>query len=209
VRELLSNFISLWKDVFPQNCEPTTEDISKMYGLVNRAIQDHVTEEFGQKIWEIIKIEAGVDVEYFMSSEVYDDKVTYDLAIAASKILNMGLDTLLHTLGKYWSTRTAVESYGSLMKSTGSNLAEFLVNLPNLHSHVKMIYPQLKPPTFKVLDVSENGLTLHYYTSRPGLQKFLEGVVIGLGEVYETPCRIEFVLGKNDVNDPDVFRVSW
>ena len=48
-----------------------------MYGIVNKAIQDLVTETFGEDKWEAIKEKSTVDVEFFLSNEPYDDDITY------------------------------------------------------------------------------------------------------------------------------------
>ena len=47
-----------------------------MYGLVNRALEDMISEVHGPETWEHIKGKAGVDVEMFISTEGYPDEVT-------------------------------------------------------------------------------------------------------------------------------------
>jgi hypothetical protein len=36
-----------------------------MYGIVNKAIQELVTENFGADKWEAVKEKSGIDVDYF------------------------------------------------------------------------------------------------------------------------------------------------
>ena len=180
-----------------------------MYGLVNRAMQNLVTEKFGEDVWDSIREAAHVEVEIFSSNEQYADDVTYALVGAASRILDIPVPLLLEEFGKYWVTRTAVESYGSLMGATGSSVKEFLLNLPNLHSHVKMIFPHLKPPVFAVSDVTEQSLLLHYHTFRVGLRTFLIGIVHGLGQLYGTPVTVTSVVEKGAASGHDIFLVEW
>lgn len=59
-----------------------------MYGIVNKAIEDLVKVNFGEDKWDAIKEKSGVDVDFFISNEPYDDEITYKLAGAASEILN-------------------------------------------------------------------------------------------------------------------------
>ena len=40
-----------------------------MYGIVNKAIESLVIENFGIEKWNIIKETSGVDVDFFMSNE--------------------------------------------------------------------------------------------------------------------------------------------
>jgi hypothetical protein len=180
-----------------------------MYGLVNRAMQNLVTERFGESVWEEIRHAANVEVEIFSSNEQYADDVTYALVGAASRILAVPVPVLLEEFGKYWVTRTAVESYGSLMGSTGGSVKEFLLNLPNLHSHVKMIFPNLRPPTFVVTDVTEQSLLLHYHTFRVGLRTFVVGLLHGLGQLYGTPVTVTSVAEKLADTGHDIFLVEW
>jgi hypothetical protein len=55
-----------------------------MYGIVNKAIEELVKENFGEEKWELIKIRSGVDVEFFISNEPYDDAITYQLLLEST-----------------------------------------------------------------------------------------------------------------------------
>lgn len=180
-----------------------------MYGLVNRAMQNLVTERFGEDTWEDIRRAANVEVEIFSSNEQYADDVTYALVGAASNRLGVPVPALLEEFGKFWVTRTAVESYGSLMGSTGTSVKEFLLNLPNLHTHVKMIFPKLRPPTFEVTDIKEQSLVLHYHTFRVGLRTFVVGLLHGLGQLYGTPVTVTSLAEKRADSEHDIFLVEW
>lgn len=180
-----------------------------MYGLVNRAMQNLVQERFGEEAWNRIRENAGVDIEVFSSNEKYDDKITYSLVSSASLVLNLPVDVLLVEFGKYWVTKTAVSSYGPLMSNTGSSVREFLINLPHLHNHVKMIFPDLRPPTFQVSNLEETSLWLHYRTFRVGLGKFVEGLVLGLGELYSTSVKVRQIERSLTGVDHEVYLVEW
>ena len=78
-----------------------------MYGMVNRAIEEMVVKNHGEKIWEDIKQKAGVDVEVFVSSEGYSDDVTYGLVGAASEVLQIPAEQILEAFGVYWVMETA------------------------------------------------------------------------------------------------------
>ena len=54
-----------------------------MYGLVNKAVQGLIIENYGEETWDKIKMRANVDVEMFISNESYSDSMTYDLLVAA------------------------------------------------------------------------------------------------------------------------------
>lgn len=180
-----------------------------MYGLVNKAVEELVVTNFGEDKWEAIKLKAGVDVDAFISNEGYPDEVTYALVGAASEILGIPAEQILIAFGEHWVLKTAAHSYGPMMKSGGKSLKEFLVNLPNFHTRVAMIFPNLQPPRFECSDITENSLKLHYFTHRPGLTTFVIGLVQGLGKLYNTPATAVATATKAAGADHDVFEVKW
>jgi len=140
-----------------------------MYGIVNKAVKGLITEQFGEKTWQNVKSRSGIMIDDFLSNEAYDDSVTYKLAGAAAEELGITVDQVLHAFGEYWILKTGMEHYGSLMEAGGNNLKEFLENLPNFHSRVMLMFPDLTPPEFRTSDAGENDIKIHYYSDRPGL----------------------------------------
>lgn len=181
-----------------------------MYGLVNKAIEQMVCRTHGISIWEQIKAEAGVDVAGFVSNEPYPDEVTYRLVAAASTTLDAPAEEILKAFGEHWVLHTALESYGPMMRATGKNLRDFLLRLPHLHTRVELIYPELQPPQFACHEIGETELDLHYWTTRPpGLEPFVEGLIHGLGKMFDTPVCVELRQQRDEQNDYSVFNVSW
>lgn len=180
-----------------------------MYGLVNKAIEELVVSNFGDEKWELIRSNAGIDVDVFISNESYPDELTYKLVAAAVEVLEIPAEDILIAFGEHWVLKTAAKSYGPMMKSGGNSLKEFLVNLPNFHTRVAMIYPDLEPPRFQCTDVTDTGLHLHYHSHRPGLTSFVTGLIQGLGKLYETSCTSTILERKDQGADHDIFEVTW
>jgi hypothetical protein len=180
-----------------------------MYGMVNRGIEQMVVLHHGVEMWERIKKEAGVDVEMFISNEAYADEMTFQLVGAASSVLNVPVDALLRAFGEHWVLRTAEEGYGGLMRAGGSSLVDFLLNLPNFHTRVVMMFPNLQPPRFECTEVTPNSLHLHYRTHRSGLTEFVVGLVQGLGKRFGTEATATVLASKANGADHDVFLVEW
>lgn len=180
-----------------------------MYGIVNKAIEDLVKENFGEDKWDAIKERSGVDVDFFISNEPYDDDITYKLAGAVSEEMNITVGAVLEAFGEWWVLRTSKEKYGGLMEAGGNGLREFLVNLPVFHNRVMLIYPKLTPPEFKVSDATENSINVHYFSKRVGLQDFVRGLLSGLGKMYNTPAIVELIQSRDDGFDHEIFKVSW
>ena len=164
-----------------------------MHGVVNQAIEGLISQRFGTEAWEEIRIASQCADTTFYNNHNYSDTVTYALVVNASKILDMDIQTLLFEFGKYWVLTIAAEKYAALLHSAGKGLREFLVNLPNFHSRVMLYYPEITPPEFKVLEVSDTTLELHYFSKRPGLHPFVSGILEGLSTFFETPATIELM----------------
>jgi len=121
----------------------------------------------------------------------------------------MPLSNVLNAFGEYWVLKTGKEKYGDLLASGGSHLKEFLVNLPNFHSRVMLMYPNLTPPSFKVEEVKDRSLHLHYISHRPGLKDFVVGLIQGLGKMYDTPVKSELLSDRDEGDDHEIFLVEW
>ena len=180
-----------------------------MYGIINKSIEELVVEKFGEEKWELIKTRSGIEVDYFISNEPYDDKITYLLAGAISEEMNVPLDQVLFLFGEWWILKTSIEKYGSLMKAGGSNLKMFLSNLPQFHNHIMLMYPKLTPPEFKVSGIEENSINIHYFSKREGLKDFVHGLLSGLGKLHETDVDITLLESRDAGDNHEVFKVSW
>lgn len=180
-----------------------------MYGMVNKAVEDMVCRNFGALTWKLIKRQAGIDIEVFLSNEPYPDEVTYRLVAAASEILRTPAADILEAFGRHWVLHTAQEGYGALLRAAGKSLPEFLLNLPNFHGRVAMIFPELRPPRFECSEVTACSLKLHYFTHRQGLESFVVGLVHGLGKMYKTPVTVDLATARSRGADHDIFDVAW
>lgn len=180
-----------------------------MYGMVNRAIEDLVTERLGPEAWERVCARAGVKTPVFVSSESYPDELTPRLAAAAAEEMNVPVDAVLRRFGVHWILRTAAEGYGELMDAGGGTLGEFLDHLPTFHTRVLLAFPDLKPPEFTVTERGEDRLRLRYESCRDGLQPFVEGLLEGLGQRFGVDVLTEHVVRRSDGASHDEFVVSW
>lgn len=180
-----------------------------MYGMVNNAIKDLILAEHGDQAWRLVKDRAEVEDEIFLSNEPYPDATTYRLIQAASSVLEIPAEVVLHRFGMWWVLKTGREGYGHLMQSGGKNLPEFLRNLPNFHTRIMMMFPDLKPPEFECEETEPGALRLHYRSSRKGLAPFVGGLLHGLGEMFKTPVVVTHERSVESGADHDVFLISW
>lgn len=180
-----------------------------MYGMVNKAVEDMVCLHFGERTWQHVKSQAGVHDELFITNEQYDDAVTYNLVGAASDVLAMDASRVLRAFGEHWVLKTAQESYGVLMDGGGETMREFLLNLPNFHTRVALLFPNLCPPRFACSNVTAHSLWLHYHSSRQGLAPFVEGLLAGLAKRFAEAPEVQHVQRRADGADHDIFALQW
>ena len=181
-----------------------------MYGMVNKAVEEMVCAAHGEPMWEKVKERAGVDVDVFISNEAYPDEMTRKLVEATSELTGTPPAQVLEAFGEHWVLKTARDGYGELLDTAGKNLREFLMNLPDFHARVSMIFPELQPPGFKVSDVTDRSVRLHYFTRRDGLTPFVIGLLKGLGKMFGTPVRSVTLTSSRDQGaDHDIFQIEW
>ncbi len=180
-----------------------------MYGIVNKAIEDLVKENFGEEKWDAIKERSGVDIDFFLSNEPYDDSVTYKLAQAAAEETGMTLESVLMAFGEWWVLRTSREKYGSLLQAGGSTMPQFLRNLPVFHNRIVLIYPKLTPPDFSTSNETETSIDIHYKSAREGLQPFVRGLLFGIAKLYEQQVTVDLLQSRTTGASHEIFRVQW
>jgi hypothetical protein len=179
-----------------------------MYGMVNKAIEGLITEQFGEDIWEQIVVLSGIEEDSFISLDPYPDSVTYDLVGAASKILDLPAEGLLQAFGTYWTKYVGREGYTEIMELEDKPLGEFLVQLNEMHTRVAMTFPELDPPSFEIDILKDGEFDVHYRSNREGLAAMTLGLLEGILELMELKGTVAWKTRKGDDADHDVFRVQ-
>ncbi|MEO0651297.1 MAG: heme NO-binding domain-containing protein [Planctomycetota bacterium] len=162
-----------------------------MYGLVNRAIEGLVLQQFGADAWRKICERAGVNQAQFVAMQAYDDAITYALVGAASEELGLAPETILETFGEYWTTYTIEEGYGEMLDLMGDSLEEFLDNLDSMHARVGGAMPELIAPSFEREELDDGTSVLHYRSERDGLAPMVVGLLRGIAKRFETELEVE------------------
>lgn len=177
-----------------------------MYGLINEAMRRHVVETAGPAAWSTIAARAETG-QTFAALHYYDDSVTYALVAAASDVLGTPAEDLLRGFGHYWSTRVGPENYSDILGATGTDMSSVLRNLDEMHARLQTLYPELRPPSFDVVDVAGGDLDVHYRSERVGLAPFVVGLLEGLGDLYGTPAVVTHDAAASEGSDHEVFHV--
>ena len=87
------------------------------------------------------------------------------------------MEDILERFGAHFFETIKKSGHSSLLRTLGCDLYGFLVNLDSLHDHLSFTYTQMKAPSFRCEKTPPNGLRLHYYSSRRGLEAIVIGIV--------------------------------
>jgi len=180
-----------------------------MYGIVNKAIEEMVSERFGEETWRRICLRAGAGEDGFLSHFPYPDDITYALVGAVCEETGLDSSKVLEAFGRYWVLETGRKHYGGLLEAGGHSLTDFLLNLPNFHVRICLIYPELQPPEFLVEALGPTKIHLKYFSQRPGLTHFVVGLLYGIAELFNTQATVECLRLKENPDDCDEFLICW
>jgi len=164
-----------------------------MYGLINSSLQSMIRDKFGEEQWQAVLKESGVPEDSFLTMRSYDDKITYDLAGAASAVLGAPVETCLELFGEYWVLETASKSYGPLLDAAGNNMVDFLNNMNGLHDRITGTFLNYVPPSFRVDETDDGRYLIHYESEREGLTPFVVGLLKGLATRFESDLEIHSI----------------
>jgi hypothetical protein len=179
-----------------------------MYGLVNKAIEDLVRNHHGDATWDRIRREAAVDVEVFVSNQAYPDDITYRLIGSASSILDVPAEAILESFGEYWMLFTARTGYGDLLEQSGNDWKDFILNLPNFHTRLGLIFPELQPPVFDCAAAEGDAVRVDYNSRRTGLAPMVVGLLKGIGRLYSTELAVQQIASRAEGESCDSFLVQ-
>ena len=172
-----------------------------MYGLVNNAVKDCISANYGAGVWATILEQAGYSELVFANMESYPDEVTYDLVGAASSVLEVDAGDLLNVFGRFWVMSTAREHYKKTLDFAGSEK-----NLDRMHEQVAPTFKNLRQPSFTTEILEHGSLHVHYESFRDGLAQFVVGLLEGLALYFEVRISIEQIAFKG-ADDHDIFHV--
>jgi Haem-NO-binding len=177
-----------------------------MYGVIYIAIKEYAETAFGAEKWEAIVAESGVNVDFTLSEQPFNDNISYSLATAISHVNGVPLQTVLYNLGVQ-VIRTTNAKFKPIMSSRGETLRDYLLNLPNFHNRISLIYPELMAPEFRLSDLEEKSLMFYYRKKREGMTEYFRGYLNALAEVFNEDVTIVPVLTENSTEE--AYKITW
>lgn len=151
-----------------------------MKGIIFNLVEDAVTAQHGEAVWDRLLLDAGVDGGYTSLGD-YPDAELFALVAAASAALEAPPEAVLRTLG-----HSAVLGLAGMYPhffTPHTTTADFVVTLNDvIHPEVRKIHRNATPPEFG-FERGPEGLRVEYRSHR-GLCALAEGMIGGAATYY-------------------------
>lgn len=163
-----------------------------MKGILLNAVEEAVTREWGEEMWDDLLIDSGLDGAYTALGN-YADVEFVALAHAAADRLHSPVDDVLRTLGRL-TFEPLLSRYAGL-PTTAKSLRDFLPNVNEvIHPQVLKLYPGASVPRFALRDNGDD-LELDYLSVRD-MCTLAEGLVLGAADHYGEAVVVDQLLCK-------------
>lgn len=159
-----------------------------MHGLINKAVQTFLRDNYGAALWRHVVQEAGLDPNGFEAMMHYDDDVTERVLQAAMGALDKPRVVLLEDIGAYLAR---VEPLRRLLRFGGADYWEFLASLDELPGRTRMALPDLEVPRLSVNAANGGRFTFEVEGPLPGISAVMAGLLRAMADDYGALALIE------------------
>ncbi|KEO52881.1 heme NO-binding domain-containing protein [Thioclava pacifica] len=159
-----------------------------MLGLINRSIQNFLTDTHGAEVWHHVASRLGLPPAGFEPMLQYDDAQTLSLIEAACTELGRSCTDLLEDLGTYLATREPVRR---LLRYGGCDYTDFLNTLEDLHDRARMALADLDLPELSLSTSGAGEYRLMVVGNLSGWATVFAGILRAMADDYGVLALIE------------------
>ena len=159
-----------------------------MKGIVFNLLEEVVSTEHGEDVWDLLIERAELDGAY-TSLGNYDDAELYALVGAASDALDVPADDVVRWFGRQTMPLFA-QRYPALFAGHTSSRSFVLGVNDIVHPEVQKLYPGAGTPMFRFDTSSPETLVMEYRSERQ-LCAFAEGLLHGAADHFGEQLTIE------------------
>ncbi|MEO5339988.1 MAG: heme NO-binding domain-containing protein [Magnetococcus sp. MYC-9] len=162
-----------------------------MHGIIFLALEDFLEARCGEGAWSQAMREANLVEQRFAPDCFYPDEGATDLFRASAKVLHLSLAQTLEALGRHMSSDliSLGRSMG-LVREAWTTL-DLLEHLPKeILAAFGNASAGMKPPDIRTYRLKYAEVAVAYVSERK-LCPLLKGIVLGMGEFFNEPIRIE------------------
>jgi len=186
-----------------------------MHGLINKALQNFISDAFGPPAWREVSQRSGIlqllGPDGFEAMQNYDDRLTDALLESAVVILRRPRESLLEDLGTYLVSNEKMDPLRRLLRFGGVSFTDFLYSLDDLQGRSHLAVPDLALPDFALSDLGPHHYTLACRDGAPGFGHVMVGILRAMADDYGALAVLEHHGGDGgavetisiEVHDPD------
>ena len=117
-----------------------------MHGLINRGIQNFVTDSYGRQSWVDVALAAQLGFIDFEGMLKYKEQLSPRIVDAMCKVLARPRGDLMEDLGTYLVSHPSLEAVRRLLRFGGVDFEDFLHSLDDLPDRARLALPDLILP---------------------------------------------------------------
>uniref|UniRef100_A0A5K4F3C1 guanylate cyclase n=1 Tax=Schistosoma mansoni TaxID=6183 RepID=A0A5K4F3C1_SCHMA len=165
-----------------------------MYGLIVIGIQNYVESVYGENVWLRILEKSNTGLLTFQTHNIYSDTVPERLFLAFSNETGETIENVTYETGLSFAKFISDYGYGNLLRVQGRDFISFLHNLDNLHEYLRLSYPDIQPPSFSVMQITNDCIRLKYSSRRNGYTHYVRGQLMTLAKrLYNLDIKVIFI----------------
>jgi len=158
-------------------------------GVVINCIEELVTTQFGQRKWQEVLNEAGLDpARVFLAITDVAEDDTMRLIQAVGKTLNLSLQQVADAFGDYWVNVYAPRIYHGYYEKA-KTAKDFLLQIDHVHIQMTKQLKEARPPRFRYEWEDAKTLIMHYHSHR-GLMPIMFGLIKGVAKYFQEDLQI-------------------
>lgn len=162
-----------------------------MHGLINRSIQNFVSDSYGADTWALVAAEAGLDHVDFEAMLSYDDALTPQVLDAVSRVLGRPREELMEDIGTYLVSNPNVEAIRRLLRFGGVNFEDFLHSLDDLPDRARLAVADLQLPRMELRQYSDGRFRLVCESPVRGYGHVMMGILRVMADDYGALALLE------------------
>jgi len=180
-----------------------------VYGLVNRAMKEMVTEQFGNEAWiKIIDRDESIPNEFGIFAQ-YDDFITANIVGNICEDQKINAEDFLVDFGRYWVKYAKKSDYKGILEVFASSPTFLIKSLDSLHTRLTMLFENLSPPSFSTEEPRPGLILVNYSSDRNlPLEYFVKGLLVGIFELFDQQCKVNIVSFREE-GEAAVFEVHY
>ncbi|WP_299965731.1 heme NO-binding domain-containing protein [uncultured Roseobacter sp.] len=155
-----------------------------MHGLVNKAIQSFVIDNYGATQWSAVVRVAHPGCTEFEAMWTYEDAITPRLLEASSDVLDRPYPELMEDIGAYLVSHPNLEPLRRLMRFGGMDFEDFLYSLDDLPDRARLAVADLELPRLDLRELGEGRYVLSCEGKIDGSGHLFLGLLRAMADDY-------------------------